>query len=111
MDIFQIIIRIAKIILLTLLLAVPATAYAERFKDLARIQGVRANQLLGYGLVVGLDGSGDMTILTPFTVQSVISMLTQMGVSLPPNIILQLKNVAAVMVTAMLHHSRVPDRL
>ena len=103
MDIFQIIIRIAKIILLTLLLAVPATAYAERIKDLASIQGVRENQLLGYGLVVGLDGSGDMTILTPFTVQSMLSMLTQLGVSLPsPNLIVLLKNMAAVMVTAML---------
>ena len=102
MDIFQIIIRIAKIILLTLLLAVPATAYAERIKDLASIQGVRENQLLGYGLVVGLDSSGDMTMQTPFTVQSIISMLTQMGISLPPNIPLLLKNVAAVMVTAML---------
>ncbi len=102
MDIFKIIMRIAKIILLILLVAVPASSYAERIKDLASIQGVRENQLLGYGLVVGLDGSGDMTTQTPFTVQSVISMLTQMGVSLPPNIILQLKNVAAVMVTAML---------
>ncbi|MDP1679297.1 MAG: flagellar basal body P-ring protein FlgI, partial [Candidatus Nitrotoga sp.] len=102
MDILQIIIRIAKIILLTLLVAVPASSYAERIRDLASIQGVRENQLLGYGLVVGLDGSGDMTTQTPFTVQSVISMLTQMGVSLPPNITLQLKNVAAVMVTAML---------
>ncbi len=102
MDIFKIIMRIAKIILLILLVAAPASSYAERIKDLASIQGVRENQLLGYGLVVGLDGSGDMTTQTPFTVQSVISMLTQMGVSLPPNITLQLKNVAAVMVTAML---------
>jgi flagellar P-ring protein precursor FlgI len=102
MDIFKIIMRIAKIILLILLVAVSSSSYAERIKDLASIQGVRENQLLGYGLVVGLDGSGDMTTQTPFTVQSVISMLTQMGVSLPPNITLQLKNVAAVMVTAML---------
>ncbi len=102
MDIFKTIMRIAKIILLILLVAVSSSSYAERIKDLASIQGVRENQLLGYGLVVGLDGSGDMTTQTPFTVQSVISMLTQMGVSLPPNITLQLKNVAAVMVTAML---------
>ncbi|MEO6423241.1 MAG: flagellar basal body P-ring protein FlgI [Candidatus Nitrotoga sp.] len=94
--------QVSKIILLTLLVAVPATAYAERIKDLAGIQGVRENQLLGYGLVAGLDNSGDLTTQTPFTVQSVISMLTQMGVSLPPNITLQLKNVAAVMVTATL---------
>ncbi|MFZ1545858.1 MAG: flagellar basal body P-ring protein FlgI [Candidatus Nitrotoga sp.] len=102
MDLSQLIIQITKIILLILILAVPATSYAERIKDLASIQGVRENQLLGYGLVVGLDGSGDLTTQTPFTVQSVISMLTQMGVSLPPDITLQLKNVAAVMVTAML---------
>jgi len=102
MAIFQHIINISKILLLTFIVAVPTTSYAERIKDLASIQGVRENQLLGYGLVVGLDGSGDLTTQTPFTVQSVVSMLTQMGVSLPPNITLQLKNVAAVMVTAML---------
>ncbi len=77
-------------------------AYAERLKDLASIQGVRTNQLLGYGLVVGLDGTGDQTTQTPFTVQSIISMMQQMGVSLPPGTSLQLKNVAAVMVTSSL---------
>lgn len=102
MAIFQLIMQITKIVLLILLVTVSSYSYAERIKDLASIQGVRENQLLGYGLVVGLDGSGDMTTQTPFTVQSVISMLTQMGVSLPPDITLQLKNVAAVMVTAML---------
>jgi len=78
------------------------TASAERIKDLASIQGVRSNQLIGYGLVVGLDGSGDQTTQTPFTVQSIINMLTQLGVSLPAGTSLQLKNVAAVMVTAAL---------
>jgi len=102
MALFQFIIRITKILLLTLLVAASATAYAERIKDLASIQGVRENQLIGYGLVAGLDNSGDMTMQTPFTVQSVISMLTQMGVSLSPFTTLQLKNVAAVMVTAVL---------
>jgi len=77
-------------------------AHAERLKDLAGIQGVRQNQLVGYGLVVGLDGSGDQTTQTPFTVQSVINMLQQMGVSMPPGTNLQLKNVAAVMVTTSL---------
>jgi len=76
--------------------------YAERLKDLAGVQGVRQNQLLGYGLVVGLVGSGDQTTQTPFTVQSIISMLQQLGVSLPVGTSLQLKNVAAVMVTASL---------
>lgn len=77
-------------------------AHAERLKDLASIQGVRQNQLIGYGLVVGLDGSGDQTTQTPFTVQSVVSMLQQMGVNVPASNSLQLKNVAAVMVTASL---------
>jgi flagellar P-ring protein precursor FlgI len=75
---------------------------AERIKDLASIAGVRNNQLVGYGLVVGLDGSGDQTTQTPFTVQSIINMLGNMGVTLPPGTNLQLRNVAAVMVTANL---------
>lgn len=78
------------------------SAHAERIKDLANIQGVRQNQLIGYGLVVGLDGTGDQTTQTPFTVQSIISMMQQMGVSLPPNTNLQLKNVASVMITTSL---------
>jgi len=82
--------------------AVPLISRAERLKDLASIQGVRQNQLIGYGLVVGLDGSGDQTTQTPFTVQSIVSMLTQMGVNLPAGTTLQLKNVAAVMVTTSL---------
>lgn len=77
-------------------------AAADRIKDVATIQGVRDNQLIGYGIVVGLDGSGDQTTQTPFTVQSIISMLGQMGVNLPANTTLQLKNVAAVMVTGTL---------
>lgn len=79
-----------------------SAAYADRIKDMASIQGVRDNQLIGYGLVVGLDGSGDQTTQTPFTVQSIVSMLSQMGVNLPQGTSLQLKNVAAVMVTATL---------
>jgi len=86
-----------------LLLVLPLSASAERIKDLASVLGVRDNQLLGYGLVVGLDGSGDQTTQTPFTVQSIITMLSQMGVTLPLNTgTLQLKNVAAVTVTATL---------
>ena len=87
-------------VLLALTLAMPASA--ERIKDLASIQGVRNNQLVGYGIVVGLDGTGDQTTQTPFTVQSIVSMLRNMGVNLPPGTNLQLKNVAAVMVTANL---------
>ncbi|NMG64421.1 flagellar basal body P-ring protein FlgI [Azoarcus indigens] len=85
------------------LAATPAvTGAAERIKDLASIAGVRDNQLIGYGLVVGLDGSGDQTTQTPFTVQSISNMLGNMGVTLPTGTNLQLKNVAAVMVTATL---------
>lgn len=77
-------------------------ARAERIKDLATMQGVRTNQLLGYGLVVGLDGSGDQTTQAPFTAQSVNSMLSQLGIQLPPGVTPQLRNSAAVMVTAQL---------
>lgn len=76
--------------------------YAERIKDLATIQGVRDNQLLGYGLVVGLDGSGDKVGSSPFTQQSLRSMLTQLGIVVPPTINLNPKNVAAVTVHASL---------
>lgn len=87
---------------LTATILMLGTAHAERIKDLASIQGVRNNQLVGYGLVVGLDGTGDQTTQTPFTTQSIQSMLTQMGVNLPPGTNMQLKNVASVMVTATL---------
>ena len=90
------------LITLTMGMTLTAECRAERLKDLAGIQGVRQNQLLGYGLVVGLDGSGDQTTQTPFTVQSIVSMLQQMGVTLPVGTSLQLKNVAAVMVTTSL---------
>jgi flagellar P-ring protein precursor FlgI len=88
--------------LLVSLAAFALPAHAERIKDLATIQGVRPNQLIGYGLVVGLDGSGDQTTQTPFTVQSLQTLLSQLGITLPPGSSLQLKNVAAVMVTASL---------
>ena len=88
--------------ILALLLLVSQAAYAERIKDLASIAGVRTNQLVGYGLVVGLDGTGDQTTQTPFTVQSIKSMLAQFGVSIPPNVNPQLKNVAAVSLHAEL---------
>ncbi len=87
---------------LVLGILLPGFCSADRIKDLASIQGVRGNQLIGYGLVVGLDGSGDMTTQTPFTVQSIINMLGQLGINLPPGTNLQLRNVAAVMVTATL---------
>jgi flagellar P-ring protein precursor FlgI len=93
----------AFIVLLAALFAAAATpARAERLKELATIQGVRSNQLLGYGLVVGLDGSGDQTTQAPFTAQSVNSLLSQLGIQLPPGVSPQLRNSAAVIVTAQL---------
>ena len=77
-------------------------AHAERVKDLASVSGVRANQLVGYGLVVGLNGTGDQTSQAPFTIQSIKNMLARFGVTIPPNVNPQLKNVAAVTVHAEL---------
>jgi flagellar P-ring protein precursor FlgI len=77
-------------------------AHAERIKDIASIAGVRSNQLIGYGLVVGLDGTGDQTSQAPFTMQSMASLLAQFGITLPPGSSPQLKNVAAVSVHAEL---------
>ena len=80
----------------------PAPAQAARIKEVASVQGVRTNQLVGYGLVVGLDGTGDQTTQAPFAIQSLLSMLQQMGVIVPPGTNMQLKNLATVMVTAQL---------
>ncbi|OLL29289.1 flagellar biosynthesis protein FlgI [Burkholderia sp. SRS-W-2-2016] len=94
-------------------LPLAAPAHAERLKDLAQIQGVRDNPLIGYGLVVGLDGTGDQTTQTPFTTQTLANMLANLGISINNQAAgssssqsslsnIQLKNVAAVMVTAVL---------
>lgn len=77
-------------------------AHAERVKDLASVQGVRGNPLIGYGLVVGLDGTGDQTSQAPFTVQSLKNMLSELGVTVPAGVNPQLKNVAAVAIHAEL---------
>src|SRR6185436_17258336 len=74
----------------------------ERLKDVAVLNGVRNNNLIGYGLVVGLDGTGDQTTQAPFTSQSLTSMLKQFGIALPAGVRLQLKNVAAVAVHGQL---------
>jgi flagellar P-ring protein precursor FlgI len=84
------------------LTALAGGAPAERIKDMAQIQGVRTNQLVGYGLVVGLDGTGDQTSQAPFTIQSLTNMLAQLGVVVPSNVTPQLKNVAAVAVHAVM---------
>ena len=80
-------------------------AHATRIKEVAAIQGVRSNQLTGYGLVVGLDGTGDQTTQMPYTKQALANYLEQMGIALPATgnaAQLQLKNVAAVIITAEL---------
>ncbi|MCX7693285.1 flagellar basal body P-ring protein FlgI [Tepidimonas taiwanensis] len=82
------------------LLAVWTPAHATRIKDVAAVQGVRPNQLSGYGLVVGLDGTGDSS--NAYTTQSLANYLQQMGLTLPPGVTVQPKNVAAVLVTAEL---------
>jgi flagellar P-ring protein precursor FlgI len=92
--------RAAALLLGALMLS--GAAQAERVKDLASVAGVRSNQLVGYGLVVGLDGTGDQTTQAPFTVQSIVNMLAKFGVTIPSNVNPQLKNVAAVTVTAEL---------
>jgi flagellar P-ring protein precursor FlgI len=79
-----------------------SAARAERIKDLAHVAGVRTNELVGYGLVVGLDGTGDQTSQTPFTVQSLKNLLAQLGVVIPPEVNPQLKNIAAVAIHATL---------
>jgi flagellar P-ring protein precursor FlgI len=87
---------------LVLFLGTTVVSEAERIKDMAQVQGVRTNQLIGYGLVVGLNGTGDQTSQAPFTVQSLTNMLAQLGVTVPANVTPQLKNVAAVSVHAVL---------
>jgi flagellar P-ring protein precursor FlgI len=100
-----------RVLLIAVLAGVTTQAQAERVKDIASIGGVRSNQLVGYGLVVGLDGTGDQTSQAPFTIQSIKNMLAQFGVVVPPNVNPQLKNVAAVTVTAELPPFAKPGQL
>jgi flagellar P-ring protein precursor FlgI len=96
------ILKVSILIVAGVLATMSLPVQAERIKDLANLQGVRDNQLLGYGLVVGLDGSGDKVGSSPFTQQSLRSMLTQLGIVVPPDVKLNPKNVAAVTVHAVL---------
>jgi flagellar P-ring protein precursor FlgI len=82
--------------------SVSQPVHADKIRDLAQVGGVRTNQLIGYGLVVGLDGSGDQTTQAPFTTQSLENMLVQFGITVPANVRPQLKNAAAVTITAQL---------
>jgi flagellar P-ring protein precursor FlgI len=99
--------RLRLVPVLALLLGALATlmvtpAHALRIKEVAAVQGVRTNLLTGYGLVIGLDGTGDQSTQMPYTTQSLANYLQQMGISLPPGQRLQPKNIAAVVVTAQL---------
>ncbi len=95
--------RISAVLLaLAVTMLSPPQAQAERVKDIATVAGVRSNQLIGYGLVVGLDGTGDRTTQAPFTTQSLLNALKQLDVTLPPGTNLQLQNIAAVAVHAEL---------
>lgn len=94
-----------------LLLAFAGTVRAERVKDLAMLEGARTNQLVGFGLVVGLDGTGDQVIQAPFTLQAARSMLQQFGVNVPNDSNPQTKNIASVMVTATLPPYSKPGQL
>jgi flagellar P-ring protein FlgI len=92
-----------QIVLLQLVLCLQyGDALATKLRDISSIAGVRSNQLIGYGLVVGLDGSGDQTTQTPFTLQTTLSLLQALGVKMPEGQRVQLRNTAAVMVTATL---------
>ncbi|WP_425549891.1 flagellar basal body P-ring protein FlgI [Comamonas faecalis] len=94
---------VLRCLLCLLLAALALPAQALRIKEIAAVQGVRSNQLSGYGLVVGLDGTGDQSTQMPFTAQAMSNYLLQMGISLPPGTSApQLKNVATVVVTAQL---------
>ncbi len=88
--------RFIAFVLLTLPMVLN-TAYAERIKDITSIAGVRSNQLIGYGLVVGLDGTGDKA---PFTTQTFRNMMAEFGITIPNGVDPKLKNVAAVSITA-----------
>lgn len=92
---------VALVVLLATLASAPAQA-VERIKDLAQVEGVRGNPLVGYGLVVGLDGTGDRTSQSPFTTQSLKNLLDELGVTVPAGVNPQLKNVAAVAISAEL---------
>ena len=98
--------RLVRAIVLISLLAASAAvwwpAQAARIKEVASVQGVRPNQLTGFGLVFGLDGTGDQATQTPFTPQALTAFLQQNGITLPPGVTMQPRNLASVVVTAEL---------
>lgn len=98
---------------LVLCLGMASTSHAMRIKEVATVEGVRSNQLTGFGLVVGLDGTGDQTTQMPYTSQGLANYLQQLGITLTSTTLaqLQMKNVAAVLVTAQLPAFARPGQL
>src|SRR3546814_891251 len=90
--------KMAAIILASAVVALATPAAAERIKDLGGFAGIRSNQLIGYGIVVGLNGTGDDNL--EYTIQSMKSAIARFGVVIPPGVKASLKNAAAVMITA-----------
>lgn len=105
--------RLLGYLCLALSLVTGAPANAMRIKEVASIEGVRSNQLTGFGLVVGLDGTGDQTTQMPYTTQGLSNYLQQLGITLTSTTLaqLQMKNVAAVLVTAQLPAFARPGQL
>jgi flagellar P-ring protein FlgI len=93
---------VLKNVTLIIIMLLSASTQAERIKDITSILGVRSNPLIGYGLIVGLNGTGDQTNQTPFTTESFINMLKQFGIAIPEGARMQLRNVAAVAIHAEL---------
>ena len=102
-----------KFFISTALIILPTTAHPDRIKDLINVQGVRTNQVMGYGLVVGLDGTGDQSSTTSIANNSVLNMLQQLGLNMPlaNSQNYRLRNVAAVMVTGILEPFAQPGQL
>ncbi|WP_343189788.1 flagellar basal body P-ring protein FlgI [Buchnera aphidicola (Astegopteryx bambusae)] len=96
------ILNISKLFILLLLIFTSTFSFAQKIKDLTNIYGVRDNQLIGYGLVVGLNGTGDIVSQIPFTENSLKNILNKLGVEVSKNKNLQLRNVASVIVTTEL---------
>ncbi|MCF6282103.1 MAG: flagellar basal body P-ring protein FlgI [Candidatus Polarisedimenticolaceae bacterium] len=94
--------NLSRLLLLLVMLLLSQLALAERIKDLAGIDGVRSNQLIGYGIIVGLNGSGDKDTDSPYTLNSLKSMLSQLGVQIPADAKIKPKNAAAVIIHANL---------
>lgn len=105
--------RLLGFLSLVAFLGFTSLAHGMRIKEVASIEGVRSNQLTGFGLIVGLDGTGDQTTQMPYTTQGLSNYLQQLGITLTTTTLaqLQMKNVAAVLVTAQLPAFARPGQL